>query len=94
MNKFKIVAKAPTAYQLQSLRAFNLDVVKNNNGSYTGTSEFETENEAKKYLIKRAIMYYDDNETSLEDAIRDIELYSYLNLDAVTGSIEEIFEEE
>ena len=39
-------------------------------------------------------MYYDDNETSLEDAIRDIELYSYLNLDAVTGSIEEIFEEE
>ena len=94
MNKFKIVAKAPTIYQLQSLRAFNLDVVKNNNGSYTGTSEFETENEAKKYLIKRAIMYYDDNEPSLEDAIRDIELYSHLTLDAVTGSIEEIFEEE
>ena len=94
MNKFKIVATAPTAYQLQSLREFNLDVVKNNNGSYTGTSEFETENEAKKYLIKRAIMYYDDNEPSLEDAIRDIELYSHLTLDAVTGSIEEIFEEE
>lgn len=87
--KVQITATAPTHYQLQSLRAFNLDVKKNGNGSYTGSKIFDTKMEARVYLDNRAQQYFDD-EKQLKEAQRDIRLYGVLRLDAVSASINKI----
>lgn len=90
---FKIKAIAPTSYQLRSLLAFGMQYKALGNGSYVAISEiFDTEEEAKAYLEKRADMYY-ENENELNEALSDIEC-GVLTLDAVTARIEEIEESE
>ena len=95
--KTLIIATAPTAYQLNSLRAFNLNDKRNGNGSFTGSLEFGDEEKAKEYLRKRAEKYNDEDpcgtEERLADMMKDIE-YGCLTLDAVTARIETIEDEE
>jgi hypothetical protein len=92
-TKIRITATAPTAYQLQSLRHFGMEVTKNGNGS-TAHQDFDTEEEAKKYLLTRAEMYFDGNsdndEQDLIEAFDSIEKHGVLTLDAATAGIEEI----
>ncbi len=94
----RISATAPTAYQLQSLRQFGMEVKNHGNGRYTATQDFETEEEAKDYLKEKAERYFDGNsnndEANLIEALDRIEKYGSLRLDAVTASIEEIEIEE
>ncbi len=93
-TSFRITATAPTAYQLQSLRHFGIEVVKNGNGSYSATQDFDSEDEAKAYLTERAEMYYDGNsdndEANLSKALESIANHGSLTLDAATASIEEL----
>lgn len=89
--KTVITATAPTAYQYSSLSSFNLDVQKNGNGSFTGTKEFDSKEDAKEYLKERADMYF-DSEAEINEAHEEIKK-GYLTLDAVTARIEEVEEE-
>lgn len=90
---YAITATAPTSYQINSLRAFNLDVKKNGNGSFTGELAFETKEEAEQYLIKRADIYNDQDpdgtEERLTEMYNDIKQNGSLTLDAVTARIKE-----
>jgi len=88
-TKFRITATAPTSYQYQSLANFGKPE-KLGNGSFRFQQDFETEEEAKKYLIERAEGYYDDNMTAFEQAEKEINDFGQVTLDAVTGYIEEI----
>lgn len=91
--KYQVKATAPTAYQLQSVRLFGSPIKSNMDGSHTFKSEiFDTEQEAKDYLIKRAEMYF-ENEDELQEAINDINKYGSLSMDAATGGVYEIEEE-
>lgn len=85
----RITATAPTVYQSKSLTAFGIGSKAIGNGSYVGEMDFYSWEDAKKHLIDRANMYFDDSE-ELEEAMDDIEKYGQLTLDAVTGRIEEI----
>ena len=87
-TKFRITAIAPTAYQYQSCALFG-HPEKLGNGSFRFQQEFETEEEAKKYLIERAENYFDD-QTELDDAIQHINNNGSVTLDAVTGYIEDV----
>lgn len=92
MKKITINATAQTSYQLSSLRAFGLEITSNGNGSHSASQEFNTEDEAKAYLIERAEMFFDGNsendEERLADAIERINKYGSVYLDAVCATIE------
>jgi hypothetical protein len=94
----RITAIAPTAYQLQSLRHFGMEIKKHLHGSYFSTQDFDTEKEAKEYLKTRAEMYfdgcYDNDEVNLIEALDSIEKHGVLTLDAVTSGMEEVEMEE
>ena len=90
MKTFKVIATADTAYQLQSLSNFGMEVKSNLNGSYTAEQEFDTEKEAKDFLIERAELYFDMEEEKLADAIDTIERFGQIRLDASTGRVVEI----
>jgi hypothetical protein len=98
MTNFKISAVAPTVYQSRSLSAFGMGSNKSGNGSFWAEKEFDTEKEAKAFLVTRAERYFDGNsdndEANLQDALESIEKYGMLRLDAVTASIEEVEVEE
>jgi len=79
-----ITATAPTAYQINSVHAFKMPVKANGNGSYTASMEFETEEEAKKYLNDLAFEYYEGDEALIDRNSGS----SSLTLDAVTAHIE------
>jgi hypothetical protein len=87
---FRIYAKVPTVYQYQSISNFGMPIKKHGNGSFTAQQDFDTENEAEKYLIERAENYYEFESKELTDALDDIEKCGRLNLDACTASIEEV----
>lgn len=87
---FRITAIAPTAYQYQSCRLFG-HPEKMGNGSFVFQQDFETEEEAKKYLIERAEGYF-ENQNELDEAIDQINEYGSVTLDAVTGYIKEVEE--
>lgn len=92
--KYQVKAEAPTTYQLQSVSLFGSPIVSHMDGSHTFTSElFDTEQEAKDYLIKRAEMYF-ENEDELQEAIDDINQYGSLSMDAASGGVYEVDEEE
>lgn len=90
----RIVCDIPTVYQHQSLTKFNLNNQKNGNGSYRGSQDFYSYEDAKDYLIDRAEKYF-DNDKQLQEALQDIENCGMLTIDAATARIEEIetFEE-
>ena len=89
-NMFTITATAPTVYQLNSLRSFKMKVTEHANGSFTASQDFETEQEAKEYLIKLAgDFYFEDGEEITANHIENIKKYGSLRLDAVIASIEE-----
>lgn len=91
--KYQVKATAPTTYQLQSVRNFGSPIKSNKDGSHTFKSElFDTEQEAKDYLIKRAEMYF-ENDDDLQEAISDINVYGSVIMDAVSGGIYEVEEE-
>jgi hypothetical protein len=95
-NKFKVTATAPTAYQLNSVRAFGYNVKSLGNGSHRFEQEFETEEEAKNYLIERANKYWENSDMSeqeLNEMIEEINTYGSVTFDAVTGRIEEVEED-
>lgn len=90
----RISATAPTAYQLQSLRHFGMEVKQHGNGSYSATQDFDTELEAKQFLVQKAEYYFDGNsdndEKDLIEALDSIEKHGVLTLDAVTAGMEEV----
>ena len=86
---YKVIATAPTTYQLNSVRQFGSPITSHRDGSHVFSQSFETEGEAKEYLKERAHLYYNDTEEELNEAIDDIEMYGCLSIDAVTASIEE-----
>ena len=86
---YKVTAIAPTSYQLNSVSKFGSPVIPNPDGSHTFSAEFDTEDEAKQYLMNRAERYFEDIE-ELENAINDIKKYGTLRIDAVAGSIEKV----
>lgn len=91
-----INATAPTAYQLNSLSEFDMGYKANRNGSFSASEEFDTEEEAKEYLRKRAEKFNDEHsesEEKLAEMYADIDC-GCLTLDAVTAHIEEKNEEE
>jgi len=85
----KVIAIAPTSYQLKSVRNFGSEVTSLKNGSHVFEKFFETEKKAKEYLIVRAELYFEE-ESKLENAIEEIEKYGSVRLDAVKGSIEDV----
>lgn len=87
---FKIIATAPTHYQLNSLKQFGLPLDVNGIGRYTCTKLFDTEQEAKDYLIERANLYYDEYEGQVDSHIDNINQYGILEIDAVTAYIHEM----
>ena len=86
---YKVIATAPTTYQLTSVRQFGSPITSYVDGSHVFSQSFETKGEAKEYLKERAHLYYNDTEEELNEAIDDIEMYGCLSIDAVTASIEE-----
>ena len=54
---------------------------------------FNSEEEAKEYLVKRAQMYYDEFEGQVDQHLQDIEKHGMLTIDAVTARIDEIEED-
>lgn len=90
MAQFKVTAKAPTAYQYNSLSRFGMNVKKHGNGSFTAEQIFKSEEEAKDYLATRAQMYYDEYEGQVDEHLISIEKHGVLEIDAVTAHIEEI----
>ena len=92
--KYQVKATAPTSYQLQSVRLFGSPIKSNMDGSHTFKSEFfDTEQEAKEYLIERAEMYF-ENDDQLQEAIDEINEYGSLDMDAASGGVYEVEEEE
>lgn len=67
--KTLIKATAPTHYQYNSLRAFNLD--KSNKCPYSsemiGYSLFDTLKQARAYLKKQAERYYDNDRKKIKE---------------------------
>lgn len=90
---FKITASAPTGYQLSSLKQFGMPVTDNGNGRLSSIMIYDTEQEAKDYLIERAKMYYDEYEGQVDPYIDDINQYGFLEIDAVSAYIFEIEDE-
>jgi hypothetical protein len=86
---YKVIATAPTTYQLNSVRQFGSPITSHRDGSHVFSQSFETEEEAKEYLKRRAHLYYNDTEEELNEAMESIEKYGSLSIDAVTASIEE-----
>ena len=90
---YKIKAIAPTVYQLNSLTWFGIKIQKRTVGAFISEHIFDTEEDAKKYLVVRAINYYEKGK-KLEDALKDIAAAGILEIDTVVARIEEIFEEQ
>lgn len=97
-SKFKIIAKVPTHHTIGDLRsAFNMPTKQHGNGAFTASEEFETINEAKKYLIERLDRYRDHSDMTDEkynDQLENIENREYLRLSGITAHIEELEENE
>lgn len=92
--KYQVKATAPTTYQLQSVRLFGSPIKSNMDGSHTFKSEiFDTEQEAKDYLIERAELFF-ENDYQLQEAIDEINEYGSLSMDAASGGVYEVEEEE
>jgi len=92
--KYQVKATAPTSYQLQSVRLFGSPIKSNIDGSHTFKSElFDTEEEAKDYLIERAELFF-ENDDQLQEAIDEINEYGSLSMDAASGEVYEVEEEE
>jgi hypothetical protein len=94
MTIYRVKATAPTVYQSQSLKHFGLQVKAHASGSYSVSTDYDTEEEAQAYLIDRAERYYCFEEEKLSKAIERIKQYGSLELDAAIAHIEEINEEE
>lgn len=84
-----VKAIAPTAYQLKSLSYFGA-TKKHLDGSYSVEIEFNSKEDAISYLIERATSYYDEHEGQVNEHIKRIQDHGSLEIDAVTGYIEEI----
>jgi hypothetical protein len=80
--KVKITAKAPTAYQYQSLQRFRLGA-KPIAGGYWGELHFPTVREARQYLRDRAAAYYEEDRAALRRHLGK----NALTIDAVTAYI-------
>jgi len=87
---FRIHAFVPTAYQYQSILNFGMPIKKHGNGCFTAHQDFDTEDEAKKYLIERAENYFEYESKELTEALEDIEQVGRLRLDACTASIDAV----
>lgn len=91
---FKIAAIAPTPYQLNSLEQFGLPITVNGIGRYMCMKLFDTEQEAKDYLIERSNLYYDEYEGQVDSHIDNINQYGILEIDSVTAYIHKMEDED
>lgn len=91
---YRITAKAPTTYQLNSLLAFGMGIKTVCNGSYWAEKEFDTKEQAQDYLKNCADIYNnedpDGTDERLADMMEGIKNSNCLKLDAVTAYIKEI----
>lgn len=90
--KTTIIATAPSVYQMQSLRAFNLEVKMHGYDSgATGTLAFPTRVEAKEHLRRCARTYNENDPQGSHKRLREMYQHierGHLTLDAVTASIQ------
>lgn len=86
VTTYKVTAVAPTSYQFSSMLSFGMPY-RNQFGRFIAEQEFDTEEEAKEYLRKRAEIILEAEE--IAEAFHDIEMYGMLTLDAVTATIVE-----
>lgn len=86
MSNFKITAKAPTSWQRSALGQFNMGI-ENLNGSFYSEKIFDSEKDAKGYLVGVATVYYDEFEGQVDDHLENIENYGMLTIDGVTARI-------
>ena len=90
MNAY-IEAIAPTINQLGSLNNFGIPNRQVGNGCYIALKETDSVADAEKYLIKRAIMYNEEDpegsDEKLLSMISDIQKHGLLRLDSVTAHI-------
>jgi hypothetical protein len=84
-----IIAKAPTVYQLNSLRHFGLGFKENPKGGFTASGIFYTEQEAKDFLIQKAYEYYDAYEGEADEHIDYIKKSGSLSIDGAYADISE-----
>lgn len=94
LNYFKVEAIAPTVYQRSSLYHFGMKIKEVGNGSFRAVQFFDTEEEAKSFLKTMAINYYDEFEGQSDEHLSNIDRCGFLEIDAVTAHIEEVFAEE
>ena len=80
---FKITATTSLHYQLSALRHFNMPITHIGNGVHRATISFDTEEEAKEYLIGIAKRYYDEYEGQSDPYIDNIVTYGFLGIDGV-----------
>jgi hypothetical protein len=94
MAKFKITATAKTVYQLDTLKAFKMTVIKNIDGSFSAEKNFDNRGDALAHLINCAELQYGYFEDPREDHIRphieEIEKYGSLTIGDLTATIEKI----
>lgn len=88
-----ITATAPTVHQIDSLRAFGMEVKKHLDGSFSAEMQCEDLQEAKDHLRQCANKYFfqasDRSDEKLAEMYADIER-GRLTIDAATAYIEEV----
>jgi len=87
MKQYTIKVIAPTVYQLRSLRSFNLLVKEVGNGSFVSEMEFDSLEDAEKYLESIAMSYYDEYKGQVDKYLADIKEFGMLTIDGVTAKI-------
>ena len=85
---YKVIAEAPTVYQLNSVSQFGSPIV-HYNGTHLFTRSFVSMEQAKEYLKERALLYFDE-ENELDRAFSDIQDNGVLRIDAVQARIERV----
>lgn len=86
--KVKIIASAPTTYQLTELNYFNLNKIESELSGIHAEKEFSSTEKAKEHLRTIAEEYF-ETEKECNSAFSQIENYGTLTLDAITATIEE-----
>lgn len=87
--KVKIIAKAPTPYQYNSLFALRIGFERQLDGSAIGIRHFDTIKEARKHLMEVAYDRIEDT-NEYKNAIKMIKKYNCLDYDAVYAKIERV----
>jgi hypothetical protein len=88
-NRVKITVSTPYSGNVNSMRLFGIEYRNVPGVGLVGSQEFDSMDDAKAYLCKRAELFA-DTEQQLNEYYEQIETSGTLTLDAASASIEEI----